>query len=168
MLSYVLFPRFKKYTNFARNLHGGISVVYCWASLTDPMVYKMFSLQKLQRINMISLILQKVFHPNMILCGKGKKVWRWLRHFLPCVHALFPTLNGLKFSEKNKHRKCGRKSLNAPKKILQNEKQVSHGKNKSCKIKKSTYFWKEIKHVLQNIWKKLHSSMSYNIEISIY
>ena len=79
MLSYVLvislqiFPDSKNALILLEICHGRISGVYCWALLTDQMVYKMFSLQKLQRINMISLILQKVFQPNMILCGKGKK-----------------------------------------------------------------------------------------------
>ena len=73
VISLQIFPDLKNALILLEICHGRISGVYCWALLTDQMVYKMFSLQKLQRINMISLILQKVFQPNMILCGKGKK-----------------------------------------------------------------------------------------------
>ena len=50
-ISLQIFPRFKKCTNLLKicHVHGQISGVYCWASLTDQMVYEMFSLKNIEK-----------------------------------------------------------------------------------------------------------------------
>ena len=87
---------------------------------------------------MTSLILQKVFHPNMILCGKGKKSLTVASAFPSLCTCPISNTKWIEIFREKQTQKMREKKLKCTQKDFTKRK-VGIKWKKNCKIKKSIY-----------------------------